>query len=157
MARLRVGLAGFGSVGQFFARRLDEGALPQVELTAIAARDLAKAAANAAGLSIRPRIVPLAELPALADVVVECATAHSFPEVARTVLEAGRTPVALSAGGAAFPDMVSPSPSATAAGCASPAVPCRGSISIRCAARGRSGRSGSSHASSPGRSSARST
>ena len=46
--RLRVGLAGFGSVGQFLARRLDEGALPQVELTAIAARDLGKAAANAA-------------------------------------------------------------------------------------------------------------
>lgn len=107
MARLRVGLAGFGSVGQFLARRLDEGALPQVELTAIAARDLAKAAANAAGLSIRPRIVPLAELPALADVIVECATADSFPEVARTVLEAGRTLVALSAGGVpAFPDMV---------------------------------------------------
>ncbi|MCC7272596.1 MAG: DUF108 domain-containing protein [Alphaproteobacteria bacterium] len=105
--RLRVGLAGFGSVGQFLARRLDEGALPRAELTAIAARDLEKAARNAAALAARPRIVALAELPALADVVVECATADAFPEVARTVLEAGRTLLALSAGGVpAFPDMV---------------------------------------------------
>lgn len=105
--RLRIGLAGFGSVGQFLARRLDEGALPQATLTAITARDLEKAARNAAGLAMRPRIVPLAELPAMADVVVECATAESFPEVARTVLEQGRTLLALSAGGVpAFPDMI---------------------------------------------------
>ena len=106
-ARLRVGLAGFGSVGQFLARRIGEGALPGADLTAITALDQAQAARNAAGLPMRPRIVPLAELPDHADVVVECATADAFPLVARTVLEAGRTLLALSAGGVpAFPDMV---------------------------------------------------
>ncbi len=35
----------------------------------------------------REEIVPLAELPAHADIIVECATADSFPEVARTVLK----------------------------------------------------------------------
>ncbi len=105
--RLRIGLAGFGSVGQFLARRIDEGALPQADLTAITARDLEKARRNAAGLAMRPKIVPLAELPRHADVIVECATADSFPEVARTVLEAGGTLLALSAGGVpAFPDMI---------------------------------------------------
>jgi aspartate dehydrogenase len=105
--RLRVGLAGFGSVGQVLARRMDEGALPQAELTAITARDLDRAARNAEGLSMRPKIVPLSELARHADVVVECATADSFPLIARTVLEAGCTLLALSAGGVpAFPDMV---------------------------------------------------
>ncbi|BBK34018.1 putative L-aspartate dehydrogenase [Allostella humosa] len=104
---MRVGLAGFGSVGQFLARRLAEGALPEVELTAITARNLEQAARNAAALGVQARVVPLAELPAHADVIVECATADSFPVVARTVLEAGRTLLALSAGGVpAFPDIV---------------------------------------------------
>ena len=105
--RMRVGLAGFGSVGQFLARRFAEGALPQAELTAVTARDLEQARRNLAGLSASAKVVPLAELPDHADVIVECATADAFPLVARTVLEAGRTLLALSAGGVpAFPDMV---------------------------------------------------
>ncbi|HEX2116610.1 MAG TPA: aspartate dehydrogenase [Alphaproteobacteria bacterium] len=135
--RLRVGLAGFGSVGQFLARRLDEGALAQAELTAISARDLEKARRNACSLkTIRPQIVPLAELPAHADIVVECATADSFPEVARTVLREGRLLLALSAGGVpAFPDMVAfAERHAGRIRIASGALP--GLDSIRCAAEG---------------------
>jgi aspartate dehydrogenase len=135
--RLRVGLAGFGSVGQFLARRLDEGALPQAELTAISARDLDKARRNAASLrTVRPQIVPLAELPAHADIIVECATADSFPEVARTVLKEGRLLLALSAGGVpAFPDMLAfAEQHAGRIRIASGALP--GLDSIRCAAEG---------------------
>lgn len=106
--RPRIGLAGFGSVGRYLARRLDEGALPEAELAAIAARDLGKAYEAAAALATaRPRIVPVAELPEHADIVVECATADAFPEIARAVLGRGRLLLALSAGGVpAFPDML---------------------------------------------------
>ncbi len=96
---LTVGLAGFGAVGQELARRLIAGAIPEIRLTAIAARDLAKARSNAAALTPAPKIVPLAELPALADIIVECATADSFPEIARTVMTAGKMLIAVSVGG----------------------------------------------------------
>lgn len=106
-APLRIGLAGFGSVGRYLAGRIDEGALPGAELVAISAINLDRARTNAADLkNCSPRVVPLAELPDHAEVIVECATADAFPEVARTVLERGRTLLALSAGGVpAFPDI----------------------------------------------------
>lgn len=96
---LRVGLAGFGNVGQDLARRLTAGAIPELSLTAASARDLGKASANAAAIAPGLAIVPLAELPGHADVIVECATAESFPEIARTVVGAGRLLVAVSVGG----------------------------------------------------------
>lgn len=96
---MRVGLAGFGNVGQDLARRLTAGAIPELTLTAVSARDLGRAAANAAAISPAIAVVPLADLPAHADVVVECATADSFPEIARAVVGAGRLLVAVSVGG----------------------------------------------------------
>lgn len=104
---LKIGLAGFGNVGQDLARRLCDGAIPEARLVAISAVNLARATVNAAGLEPRPRVVALAELPALVDVVVECATADSFPEIARATLTAGRMLIAVSAGGVPnCPDMV---------------------------------------------------
>lgn len=104
---ITVGLAGFGTVGQELARRLTAGAIPEVRLAAVTAVDLAKAGDNAAKLSTPPMVVPLAELPRHAEIVVECATAMAFPEIARTVLTAGRTLIAVSAGGVPnCPDMV---------------------------------------------------
>lgn len=96
---MRVGLAGFGNVGRDLARRLSARALPDTRLVAVTARDLAKAEAAAAGFSPPPRVVPLRELPGLCDVVVECATADSFAEIARAVLGAGKLLVCVSAGG----------------------------------------------------------
>ena len=103
---VRIGIAGFGTVGREIARRIDQGLLPGARLTAVAARDLARAGANAAELTARPAVVPLAELPDHADVIVEAATAMAFPEIARVVLTAGKTLIAVSAGGIpACPDM----------------------------------------------------
>jgi aspartate dehydrogenase len=96
---VRIGLAGFGNVGQELARRLTANIIPEAGLAAAAARDLAKARVNAAKFSPAPEIVPLAELSARSDIVVECATAESFPEIARTVLTAGKYLIAVSAGG----------------------------------------------------------
>jgi aspartate dehydrogenase len=104
---LRVALAGFGTVGQELARRLTAGAIPQARLTAIAARDLDKARANSAGLEPRPLVVPVAELPAHADIIVECATGEALPEIARAALGAGKILVPVSVGGlAAHPEVL---------------------------------------------------
>jgi len=96
---VRIGLAGFGNVGQDLARRLCPGVIQEARLAAATARNLDRARANADQFKPAPEIVPLAELPALADIVVECATAESFPEIARTVLTAGKYLIAVSAGG----------------------------------------------------------
>jgi aspartate dehydrogenase len=104
---LRVALAGFGTVGQELARRLGAGAIPEVRLTAISARDLGKARANSAALTPRPLVVPVEELPRHADVVVECATGEALPEIAKATLEAGRILVPVSVGGiAAHPEVL---------------------------------------------------
>jgi aspartate dehydrogenase len=70
---IRIELAGFGSIGQYLARRLDEGGLPQARITAVSARDLEKAARNCASLRTPPKVVPLAELAERAEIIVECA------------------------------------------------------------------------------------
>ena len=104
---MRVALAGFGNVGQELARRLTAGAIPEARLTAIAARDLDRARANCAGLEPRPLVVMVEELPAHADVVVECATAAALPEIARAALDAGKILVPVSVGGlAAHPEIL---------------------------------------------------
>lgn len=96
---LQVGLAGFGSVGQEIARRLTGGAIPGVVLAAVVARNQVQAQRNARRYAPAPRVLSLAELPDYADVVVECATAEAFPEIARTVLRAGKTLIAVSVAG----------------------------------------------------------
>ncbi len=96
---MRIGLAGFGNVGQDLARRLSAGAIPEVRLTAVSARDLAQATENAAKVRPQPLVVPLAELPQHADVIIECATADAFPEVAQVAMAAGRILIAVSVGG----------------------------------------------------------
>ncbi len=96
---LRVGLAGFGSVGQEVGRRLASGAIPDMRLTAVSAQDLSRATENARKLTPRPLVVPLEALPMHADIIVECATAEAFPQIARTVLRSGKTLIAVSVGG----------------------------------------------------------
>lgn len=104
---LRVALAGFGTVGRELARRLASGAIPQMRLTAIAARDLDKARRNSADLVPPPVVVPVAELPDHAEVIVECATGAAFPEIARAALEAGRILVPVSVGAlASHPEII---------------------------------------------------
>ena len=103
---LRVGLAGFGNVGRRVARALLAGQVEGVQLVAITARDLEKARAAAAAIAPSLRVVKLDELPALCDVVAECASSASFPEIARTVVTAGKDLLCVSAGGfLAIPDL----------------------------------------------------
>ena len=98
IARTRVALAGFGTVGQMLAKRLNAGAIPELQLTAVSARNLEKAADNAAALDPRPLVVSVAELPDHADIIVECATGDALPEIAQAALTAGKTLVPVSVG-----------------------------------------------------------
>ena len=104
---MRVALAGFGTVGQSLARHLSGNGVPAVRLTAISARDLDKARRASAGLKPAPHVVPVAKLPADADVVVECAPAAAFREIAEPALMAGKTLLAVSPSALATqPDLI---------------------------------------------------
>ena len=94
----RVAVAGLGAIGLEVARALDAGALPDLELTAVAARDLVRARERCADLRAPPAVRPAGDLPELADVVVECAPAAAFASIARPALAAGRTLVCVSVG-----------------------------------------------------------
>jgi aspartate dehydrogenase len=88
-AELIVGLGGFGAIGSEVARRLDRG-LPRLRLGAVSARDVARAQRRIAGLRTPVPVVTLAELAGRADVVVECAPAAVFRDVAEPAIRAGR-------------------------------------------------------------------
>ena len=96
-AELKVGLGGFGAIGGALARRLDRG-MPRLSLAAVSARDAARAERRIAGLDTPVPVGPLAELAGLADVVVECAPAAVFREVAEPALRAGRIFMPVSVG-----------------------------------------------------------
>ena len=94
---LRVGIGGFGTIGRAVAARLDEG-IPGLSLAAVSARDIAKANRNMADFKKAVPVVPLGELADRADVVVECAPAEVFAEVAEPAIRAGRVFVPSSVG-----------------------------------------------------------
>lgn len=94
---MRAGVIGYGSVGQAVARRLHDGSIPGVVLSAIASGDLLKAQANAQDLA--PLVVTNEEAIERSDVLVECATVDAFPSIANAVLSRGRSLVAVSAAG----------------------------------------------------------
>jgi aspartate dehydrogenase len=104
---VRVALAGFGGVGKEIATRLLRGDLPGAALTAVTARDLGKARANVRALNSDVPVVSLAELMDHADIVCECATAESFPDIARATMKAGKTLITVSVAGLPnCPDLV---------------------------------------------------
>jgi aspartate dehydrogenase len=96
---IRVGIAGFGNVGREIARRLDAGVIADMAIGGITSGDLDKARRNAAQLTRGAAVVTLDELARSCEVIVECATAHAFPAIARAALGAGRVLIAVSAAG----------------------------------------------------------
>lgn len=94
---LRVAIGGFGAIGQEVAKALDDG-IPGLALAAVSARDQAKARRNLAGLRGDVALLPLAELASHADIVIECAPAAVFRELALPAIERGRILVPLSVG-----------------------------------------------------------
>jgi aspartate dehydrogenase len=94
---LRVAIAGFGAIGRVVAEHLDRG-IGGLALSAVSARDTARAERRMAGFADPVPVLPVARLGEAADIVVECAPAALLRDIAEPALAAGRTLVVLSAG-----------------------------------------------------------
>jgi aspartate dehydrogenase len=94
---VRVGIAGLGTVGRVLARKLADG-MPGLELTAVAARDRAKAEGWLKAANIHCPIVELDAMPRHADLAVECAPPDIIEDICRPMLNAGKKVMVLSAG-----------------------------------------------------------
>lgn len=94
---LRVAIGGLGTVGTVVAQRLDAG-IPGLTLVAVSARDRARAARRVAALRRPVPVLALPELADAADVVIECAPASVFAEIAEPATKAGRIFVPISVG-----------------------------------------------------------
>jgi len=94
---LRIAIGGFGTVGRVVARRLDQG-IDGLTLTAVSARDRQRAKDRMVDFRDPVPALPLAELAEVADVIVECAPAAVFDQLARPVLSAGKMFMPISVG-----------------------------------------------------------
>lgn len=94
---LTVAVAGLGAIGARVVRALDDG-IPGLTLTAVSARRADRAATFLSRLRGNPRLLPLKDLAAEADIVVECLPPHLLAEVAMPSITNGRTLIVASAG-----------------------------------------------------------
>lgn len=88
---MKVGIAGFGGIGQLVAGALTgtEG-LEGLELAAISVRDPARAADAIARLGQPVPLLSIEEMVAQVDVVFDCAVAAAMDQIAPPAIEAGR-------------------------------------------------------------------
>ena len=95
---LRVAIGSLGTIGLKIARTLDSGGIPGLQLVAVSARDRNRAHRTLSSFRSPPSVTGLAELAGMADVVVECAPASVFDEIADAAVEAGRILIPASVG-----------------------------------------------------------
>ena len=96
--RTRLAIAGMGTIGATIARAVANGALPETEITAVAARDVNKCRRTLDQIGCDAPITSLNELHRNADVVLECAPAAIFEQIVRPTVSAGKKAIILSAG-----------------------------------------------------------
>jgi aspartate dehydrogenase len=94
---LTVGIGSFGTIGRQVAGVLDRGELPGLSLGLVSAHNRERAALRMAGYRSPVPVVGLAEL-AACDVVLECAPAAVFAEVAEAAIDAGKIFIPTSVG-----------------------------------------------------------
>ena len=97
MTDMRIAIAGLGTIGRGVARRLADG-MPGLRLSCVAARDAEKARGWLDEQGIEVPIVALDDLPAHADLAVECAPAAVLEQICRPMLGAGKQVMVLSCG-----------------------------------------------------------
>ncbi len=98
MANVRtVAIGSIGAVGMALARRLCAG-VEGLELVAVSARNIDIAKQRMAALDADVRLLPAADLAAHAEIVVECAPAGIFRQIAEPAVRAGRILVPISVG-----------------------------------------------------------
>lgn len=93
---LRVGIAGLGAVGLDVARRLIDGDVPGLVLTAVAVRDAEKARTKLPQIGDLIALRTAASLADDCDIVVECLPPALFRDVAVAAIDKGRILVPLS-------------------------------------------------------------
>ncbi|MVW71658.1 aspartate dehydrogenase [Bordetella sp. 15P40C-2] len=93
---LRVGIAGFGSIGKTIAKKIDAG-IPGLRVAALGVRDVQKAR-DAYTFKQAPVYTDIDHLSEHCDIVVECAPAALLPRIAEPVLKAGKKLLVLSSG-----------------------------------------------------------
>ena len=96
MSSIRIAIAGLGAIGRKVARELADG-IPGLVLSAIATGDRAKAQAWLDREGIACPVVTLDELPAHADLALECAPAAILGDICLPMLNAGKRVMVLSA------------------------------------------------------------
>lgn len=84
----KVAIGGLGAIGMRTAEAVDAG-IEGLVLSAVSARDVAAAEKRVAGFRNPPTVMALKDLAAEADIVVECAPAAFFDEIAEPAIEAG--------------------------------------------------------------------
>jgi aspartate dehydrogenase len=99
---LRIAIAGLGAIGKSIATSLAKGAVPGVVLTAVSAKHHDKAQAFVASLGAQVKVLTLAELEPVADLVIECAPAALLPEIVAPFLKAKKQAIVLSVGALLF-------------------------------------------------------
>ncbi|WNC69526.1 aspartate dehydrogenase [Thalassotalea nanhaiensis] len=92
---LKVGIAGFGTIGQVVGQALDNG-IDGLELTAITSGNLDKAKQNLSDYKQPVAVVAADELANIVDVIVECAPTSAFMNVAKPILKQGKILVTVS-------------------------------------------------------------
>ena len=95
---LRTAIVGLGAIGKTLVEKLRGGAVPGIELVAVAARDGEKAKRYLADVDGDIRIVSIADVPKVADLAIECAPAAILDQIARSMLDAGKKVMVLSVG-----------------------------------------------------------
>ena len=93
-----VAVGGLGTVGLEVARRIDGGGIDGLTLSAVSARNHARARERMRGFRSPVEVVAVGELADRADIVVESAPAAVFRDIAEPVVRAGKILVAISAG-----------------------------------------------------------
>ena len=92
---MKIGIAGFGTIGRVVARHIEASELP-LTLAAVSAGDRERAEAAMARLEAPVPILDIAELVAASDVIVDCAPTAAFRDIAETTLRAGKALVTVS-------------------------------------------------------------
>jgi aspartate dehydrogenase len=97
MASTRVAIAGLGTIGRALARELNHG-VPGLALSCVAAGSRARAQAFLDEEDIACPVLELNDLPAHADLAIECAPAAVIEDICRPMLQAGKQVMVLSCG-----------------------------------------------------------
>lgn len=92
-----VAIGSLGTIGLRVAKRLDDG-IEGLSLTAVSANNREAASKKTESFKQAPQVIALGELAAHADIIVECAPAAVFREIAEPVIEAGKRFMPLSVG-----------------------------------------------------------